>query len=81
MAREYVARELAKLGGTPKLRAGFTTDNGNIVFDVAGLAIEDPPALEAAINQLSGVVTVGLFARQPANVLLLGTPAGVKTLP
>lgn len=80
MAREYVARELAKLGGTPTLRAGFTTDNGNIVLDVAGFSIEDPPALEAAINQLSGVVTVGLFARRPADVLLLGTPAGVKTM-
>ena len=80
MARELVARELAKLGGVPKLRAGFTTDNGNIVLDVAGMAIEDPPALEAAINQIPGVVTVGLFARQPADVLLLGTAQGVKTL-
>ena len=80
MARELVMRELTRLGGTPKLRAGFTTDNGNIVLDVAGLAIEDPPALEAAINQIAGVVTVGLFARQPASVLLLGTAQGVKTL-
>lgn len=80
MARELVMRELVKLGGTPKLRAGFTTDNGNIVIDVSGLAIEDPPALEGAINQLAGVVTVGLFARQPADVLLLGTAQGVKTM-
>ena len=80
MARELVMRELVKLGGTPKLRAGFTTDNGNIVIDVSGMAIEDPPALEGAINQLAGVVTVGLFARQPADVLLLGTAQGVKTL-
>jgi ribose 5-phosphate isomerase A len=80
MARELVAREMVKLGGTPTLRAGFTTDNGNIVLDVAGLAITDPPALEAAINQIPGVVTVGLFARQPADVLLLGTAQGVKTL-
>ena len=80
MARELVARELAKLGGVPKLRAGFTTDNGNIVLDVGGLAIEDPPGLEGAINQLAGVVTVGLFARQPADVLLLGTAQGVKTM-
>ena len=80
MARELVMRELAKLGGAPKLRTGFTTDNGNVVLDVAGLAIEDPPALEAAINQIAGVVTVGLFARQPASVLLLGTTQGVKTL-
>ena len=80
MARELVMRELVKLGGVPKLREGFTTDNGNIVLDVSGLAIEDPPALERAINQLAGVVTVGLFARQPADVLLLGTSQGVKTL-
>ena len=80
MARELVMRELAKFGGTPKLRRGFTTDNGNIVIDVSGLAIEDPPALEGAINQLAGVVTVGLFARQAADVLLLGTAQGVRTL-
>ena len=80
MAREFVARELTKLGGTPKLRAGFTTDNGNIVLDVAGLSITDPPAFESAVNQIAGVVTVGLFARQPADVLLLGTAQGVKTL-
>ena len=80
MAREFVIRELIKLGGTPKLRAGFTTDNGNIILDVAGLAITDPPAFESAVNQITGVVTVGLFARQPADVLLLGTAQGVKTL-
>ena len=80
MAREFVTRELIKLGGAPKLRAGFTTDNGNIILDVAGLAIIDPPAFESAVNQITGVVTVGLFARQPADVLLLGTAQGVKTL-
>ena len=80
MARELVMRELTKLGGTPKLREGFTTDNGNIVLDVSGLAIEDPPAFEGRINQIAGVVTVGLFARQPADVLLLGTAQGVRTL-
>ena len=80
MAREFVARELKKLGGAPRLRAGFTTDNGNIVLDVAGLSITDPPAFESAVNQITGVVTVGLFARQPADVLLLGTAQGVKTL-
>ena len=79
-AREFVTRELIKLGGAPKLRAGFTTDNGNIILDVAGLAITDPPAFESAVNQITGVVTVGLFARQPADVLLLGTAQGVKTL-
>ena len=80
MAREFVARELKKLGGAPRLRAGFTTDNGNIVLDVAGLSITDPPAFESTVNQITGVVTVGLFARQPADVLLLGTAQGVKTL-
>ena len=80
MAREFAMRELVKLGGAPKLRAGFTTDNGNIILDVAGLAISDPPAFESAVNQITGVVTVGLFARQPADVLLLGTAQGVKTM-
>ena len=79
MARAYVMRELAKLGGTPRLREGYTTDNGNLILDIAGLAITDPPALESAINQIAGVVTCGLFARRPADVLLLGTPDGVKT--
>ena len=81
MARAYVARELVKLGGAPRLRDGFTTDNGNLILDVAGLRITDPPALETAINQIAGVVTVGLFARRGADVLLLGTPEGVQTLP
>ena len=79
MAREHVARQLAKLGGTPKLRAGFTTDNGNVILDVHGLAITDAPALEAEINQIVGVVTNGLFAMRGADVLLLGTPDGVKS--
>lgn len=80
MARAHVARALAALGGQPRLRAGFVTDNGNQILDVAGLSISDPAALETAINQITGVVTVGLFARRPADVLLLGTAAGVKTL-
>ena len=80
MARAYVARELVKLGGAPRLRDGFTTDNGNLILDVASLSIIDPPALETAINQIAGVVTVGLFARRGADVLLLGTPGGVQTL-
>jgi ribose 5-phosphate isomerase A len=79
MARAYVARELAKLGGTPRLREGFTTDNGNLILDVSGLAIADPVGLESAINQITGVVTVGLFARRGADVLLLGTARGVET--
>ena len=80
MARAYVTRELERLGGQPRWRAGVTTDNGNIILDVAGLAITDPLSLESAINQLAGVVTVGLFARRPADVLLLGGPNGVREL-
>lgn len=79
MARAHVARELAKLGGTPILREGFVTDNGNVILDVKGLAITDPKGLEAQINQITGVVTNGLFAIRPANVLLLGTSEGVQT--
>jgi ribose 5-phosphate isomerase A len=79
MARSYVARELVKLGGQPKLREGFTTDNGNVILDVHGLSILDPVALESEINQLTGVVTNGLFARRGADILLLGTEHGVET--
>ena len=78
MARAHVARELVKLGGQPVLREGFTTDNGNIILDVRNLNILDPVALETQINQITGVVTNGLFARRPADVLLLGTESGVK---
>ena len=80
MARSYVARELVKLGGQPQLREGFTTDNGNVILDVHGLNIMNPVELESQINQIVGVVTNGLFARRPADVLLLGTVDGVKTL-
>ena len=80
MARSFVARELVRLGGQPALRAGFTTDNGNVILDVHGLAITDPPALESALNQIPGVVTNGIFARRPADVLLLAAPEGVRTL-
>ena len=80
MARAHVARELAKLGGRPQERVGFITDNGNIILDVHGLQITDPKGLEAQINQITGVVTNGLFAVRPANVLLLGTAEGVRTL-
>jgi len=79
MASAYVARELAKLGGTPKLRAGMITDNGNLILDVHGLAITDPTALEERINQIVGVVTNGLFAKRGADVLLLAAPDGVQT--
>ena len=80
MARSYVARELARLGGQPEWRMGFTTDNGNLVLDVRGLSILNPVELETTINQIAGVVTVGLFARRGANIILAGTPGGVKTL-
>ncbi|HHV49831.1 MAG TPA: ribose-5-phosphate isomerase RpiA [Rhodocyclaceae bacterium] len=81
MAREYVARELSQLGGKPVLRAGFITDNGNQILDVHGLQITAPKALEERINQIVGVVTNGLFALRPADVLLLGTPQGVQRFP
>jgi len=80
MARAYVARELARIGGIPHLREGYTTDNGNVILDVSGLQIADPPELEAQINGIVGVVTNGLFARRGADVLLLGTVSGVRTL-
>ena len=79
MARELVARELARGGGRPVWRSGYVTDNGNHILDVHGLAITDPVGLEAALNQITGVVTVGLFAARPADVLLVGTAAGVET--
>jgi ribose 5-phosphate isomerase A len=79
MSQAYVARELCKLGGRPVLRAGFVTDNGNVILDVHGLKITDPKGLEAQINQITGVVTNGLFALRPANLLLLGTTGGVQS--
>jgi len=80
MARAQVARELTRLGGTPVLREGFVTDNGNLILDVHGLEIVDPVGLETRIDQIVGVVTNGLFARRPADVCLLGTATGVQTL-
>jgi ribose 5-phosphate isomerase A len=80
MARAHVMRELARLGGRPVWRDGVETDNGNLILDVHGLAIGDPPGLEARINQIVGVVTNGLFAARGADVLLLGTVAGVEEL-
>ena len=79
MAQSYVARELVKHGGTPELRTGFTTDNGNIILDVKGLEIMEPCSLESELNNIPGVVTVGIFANRPADVLLLGTANGVET--
>jgi ribose 5-phosphate isomerase A len=80
MARNLVARGLLALGGRPVHRAGVVTDNGNHILDVHGLAIADAVELETRINQLTGVVTVGLFALRPADVLLLGTPTGVRRI-
>ena len=80
MARAYVARELAKLGGRPALREGFTTDNGNVILEVSGIKILDPVEFETTINNITGVVTNGLFARRGADVLLLGTKSGVRTM-
>ena len=80
MARSHVARELAKLGGHPQWREKVVTDNGNVILDVHGLSILNPVELEGAINQITGVVTNGLFARRGADVLLLGAANGVETL-
>ena len=80
MARSFVARELVKRGCTPVLSEGFTTDNGNIILDIHNLKILDPVQLEAELNNIPGIVTVGIFAIRPADVLLLGTKSGVKTL-
>lgn len=81
MARSLVAREIIKqIGGEPVLREGFTTDNGNIILDVHNLEIMEPTKVEQILNNITGVVTNGLFAIKPADVLLLGTPDGVKTI-
>ena len=80
MARSYVAREIVLLGGQPALRRGFITDNGNVILDVHNLQIMNPVELEATLNQITGVVTNGLFARRSADTLLLGTDNGVRTI-
>ena len=80
MARSYVARELVKMGGQPVWREGVVTDNGNAILDVHGLRLDDPAAFESAVNQIAGVVTVGLFARRRADVLIVAGDGGVKTL-
>jgi ribose 5-phosphate isomerase A len=80
MARALVARELARLGGRPVYRTGVVTDNGNHILDVHDLAIDDPVGIETGINQITGVVTVGLFARRPADILLLSSTAGVQRI-
>jgi ribose 5-phosphate isomerase A len=80
MARSYVARQLVKLGGQPVWREGVVTDNGNVILDVHLLRVSDPLGLETAINQIAGVVTVGLFAHRRADVLIIGRDAGTDTL-
>ena len=79
MARSHVGRQLLRMGGQPVLRENFKTDNGNLILDCHNLEIVDPPALEAELNNIAGVVTNGLFARRPADVLLLGSPEGVTS--
>ena len=80
MARSLVARQLVRLGGQPVWREGVVTDNGNVILDVHNLEILDPPALETEINQLAGVVSVGLFARRPADVLIVAGETGVQRM-
>jgi ribose 5-phosphate isomerase A len=80
MARSHIARQLVKMGGTPVWRENFVTDNGNVILDVHNLRIMEPAKMEQAINNLAGVVTTGLFALRPADVLLLGTESGIKTI-
>lgn len=80
MARSYVAREIVKLGGNPVYREGVVTDNGNIILDVYDFMIATPMKTEEQINNITGVVCNGLFALRPADLLLLGTPGGVKSL-
>jgi len=81
MARSYVARQIMALGGHPVWRENVVTDNGNAIIDIHGLSIVDPVGLESTINQIAGVVMVGLFARRPADVLIVGSTTGVKVLP
>lgn len=80
MARSYVARRIVRMGGYPELREGFTTDNGNVILDVRNLDILEPARLESELNQIVGVVSNGLFAMRPADVLLIGRDTGVETL-
>lgn len=80
MARSYVAREIVKLGGDPQYREGFVTDNGNIILDIYNLSIVEPIKLEQQLNNIVGVVSNGLFAARPADIVLVGSEAGVETL-
>jgi ribose 5-phosphate isomerase A len=80
MARSYVGREMLRRGAHPVLRENYKTDNGNLILDCHGLTLLDPPAMEAELNNIAGVVTNGIFARRPADVLLLAEPGGVRTI-
>jgi ribose 5-phosphate isomerase A len=80
IARSHVGRQVARMGGQPSLRTGFVTDNGNLILDVPGLKMHDPAALESDLNQIAGVVCNGLFARRPADIALVASAGGVRTL-
>lgn len=80
MARSYVARRIVRMGGHPELREGFTTDNGNVILDIHNMDIMEPTKIESDLNQIAGVVCNGLFARRPADILLVGGDAGVDTM-
>jgi ribose 5-phosphate isomerase A len=80
MARSFVARQMIKLGGQPELREGFTTDNGNLILDVRNLDLVDPLKMETEINRIPGVVTCGLFAHRPADLVLMATESGIETI-
>jgi ribose 5-phosphate isomerase A len=80
MARSYVARQLVKMGGQPVWREGVVTDNGNVILDVHNLQLSDPKTFESSVNQIAGVVTVGLFARRRADMLIVAGDDGIKTL-
>jgi ribose 5-phosphate isomerase A len=80
IARSHVGRQVARMGGQPSLRTGFVTDNGNLILDVPGLKMHDPAALESDLDQIAGVVCNGLFARRPADIALVASAGGVRTL-
>jgi ribose 5-phosphate isomerase A len=80
MARSYVARQIVRMGGSPELREGFTTDNGNVILDIHNLDILEPARIESELNQIAGVVCNGLFALRPADVLLVGRDSGVEIM-
>src|SRR5258705_13653334 len=80
MARSYVGRQLLRMGGQPELRENYKTDNGNLILDCYGLTLLDPPATEAELNNVAGVVTNGIFARRPADVLLLAETTGIRKI-